>query len=221
MLIALDLERLIAGMDYQVCGIARTRTEALRLAEEHRPDLVVMDVRLADGSDGITAARELRQRFGIAALLISGQIDAAQAEQAEASSFLRKPFEARQLRRAIADALRDRLNRSRKPNAPAPAPSGAFHRAGPATHAGRAYRACPDGSTVRACSGFREVDPGKAPPAPYPVDRSARPAAKPVWCYDISVTGRTVSSANAALSAAAWRQRQGCFSLIRCGLPAA
>jgi hypothetical protein len=32
MLIALDLERLIAGMDYQVCGIARTRTEALRLA---------------------------------------------------------------------------------------------------------------------------------------------------------------------------------------------
>src|SRR3954464_6026400 len=108
MLIALDLERLIAGMDYQVCGIARTRTEALRLAEEHRPDLVVMDVRLADGSDGIAAARELRQRFGIAALLISGQIDGAQAEQAEASSFLRKPFEARQLRRAIADALRDR-----------------------------------------------------------------------------------------------------------------
>ena len=107
MLIALDLERLIAGMDYQVCGIARTRTEALRLAEEHLPDLVVMDVRLADGSDGIAAARELRQRFGIAALLISGQIDAAQAEQAEASSFLRKPFEARQLRRAIADALRE------------------------------------------------------------------------------------------------------------------
>jgi two-component system, response regulator PdtaR len=108
MLIALDLERLIAGMEYQVCGIARTRTEALRLAEEHRPDLVVMDVRLADGSDGIAAARELRQRFGIAALLISGQIDAVQAEQAEATNFLRKPFEARQLRRAIADALRDR-----------------------------------------------------------------------------------------------------------------
>jgi two-component system, response regulator PdtaR len=80
----------------------------LRLAEEHRPDLVVMDVRLADGSDGIGAARELRQRFGIAALLISGQIDAAQAEQAEATNFLRKPFEARQLRRAIADALRQR-----------------------------------------------------------------------------------------------------------------
>ena len=32
---------------------------ALRLAEEHRPDLVVMDVRLADGSDGIAAARDI------------------------------------------------------------------------------------------------------------------------------------------------------------------
>ncbi|WP_192499323.1 response regulator [Skermanella pratensis] len=106
MLIAMDLERLIEGMDYTVCGLARTRTEALRLAEEHRPDLVVMDVRLADGSDGIAAARELRQRFNIGALMISGQIDAAQAEEAEAEIFLRKPFEPRQLRRAIADALR-------------------------------------------------------------------------------------------------------------------
>ncbi|UEM22487.1 response regulator [Skermanella mucosa] len=106
MLIAMDLERLIEGMDYTVCGLARTRAEALRLAEEHRPDLVVMDVRLADGSDGIAAARELRQRFDIGALMISGQIDAAQAEEAEAEIFLRKPFEPRQLRRAIADALR-------------------------------------------------------------------------------------------------------------------
>ncbi|EWY40077.1 chemotaxis protein CheY [Skermanella stibiiresistens SB22] len=106
MLIAMDLERLIEGMEYQVCGLARTRAEAIRLAEEHRPDLVVMDVRLADGGDGIAVAREMRQRFNIGALMISGQIDAAQAEQAQAEIFLRKPFEARQLRRAIADALR-------------------------------------------------------------------------------------------------------------------
>jgi CheY-like chemotaxis protein len=178
MLIALDLERLIAGMDYQVCGIARTRTEALRLAEEHRPDLVVMDVRLADGSDGIAAARELRQRFGIAALLISGQIDAAQAEQAEASSFLRKPL--RRASSAAPSLTRSAtvLNRRRKINAPAPAPSGAFRRADPATHAVRAYRACPGGLAVRACSGFREADPGKAPPVPGPADRSARTVAE-------------------------------------------
>ena len=106
MLIAMDLQRLIENMGYEVCGLARTRTEALRLADEHRPNLAVMDVRLADGSDGIAAAREMRQRFGIGALLISGQIDAAQAEEAEAPIFLRKPFEPRQLRRAIADALR-------------------------------------------------------------------------------------------------------------------
>jgi CheY-like chemotaxis protein len=106
MLIAMDLQRLIENMGYEVCGMARTRTEALRLAELHRPDLAVMDVRLADGSDGIAAAREMRKRFGIGALLISGQIDAAQAEEAEAPIFLRKPFEPRQLRRAIADALR-------------------------------------------------------------------------------------------------------------------
>lgn len=44
--------------DLEPVGVAHDTLEALRLARDLRPDLVVMDVRLGDG-DGIAAAREL------------------------------------------------------------------------------------------------------------------------------------------------------------------
>jgi two-component system response regulator DevR len=50
----------IAG-DIMVCGEASSADEALRVAEWANPDVVLMDVRLADGS-GIEAARALRAR---------------------------------------------------------------------------------------------------------------------------------------------------------------
>jgi DNA-binding NarL/FixJ family response regulator len=44
---------------FQVVAEAGTAADAIAMAERHRPDLVVMDVRLPDGS-GIEACREIR-----------------------------------------------------------------------------------------------------------------------------------------------------------------
>jgi two-component system, response regulator PdtaR len=70
-LTALDIEYLVQQLGYEVCGIAASAPEAVQAADELRPDLVLMDIRLARGTDGIQAAGEIRTRFDIASLYLS------------------------------------------------------------------------------------------------------------------------------------------------------
>jgi DNA-binding NarL/FixJ family response regulator len=52
-------ELISAEPGYEVVGEAASGPEAVRLAEQHRPDIVIMDVRMPDG-DGIEACRQIR-----------------------------------------------------------------------------------------------------------------------------------------------------------------
>ncbi len=57
------LSMLVALIDgVQIIGSASDGDEALRMAEKHRPDVVLMDLRMP-GMDGITATAELHQRL--------------------------------------------------------------------------------------------------------------------------------------------------------------
>lgn len=50
--VALDLESILLEAGKEVVGIAAEADEAVVLARRERPDLVLMDIRLAGGSDG-------------------------------------------------------------------------------------------------------------------------------------------------------------------------
>src|SRR3712207_545619 len=50
-LIAMDLEALVEGLGHNVTGVARTRTEAVKLASAKQPGLILADIQLADGRD--------------------------------------------------------------------------------------------------------------------------------------------------------------------------
>jgi len=52
LMIADVAEEVLVDSGYQVCGIARTVAEAVALGLEHKPDIAVIDVRLADGGLG-------------------------------------------------------------------------------------------------------------------------------------------------------------------------
>jgi DNA-binding response OmpR family regulator len=43
------LEEILVDHNYEVCGIARTVDEAVALGERHKPDLAILDIRLAEG----------------------------------------------------------------------------------------------------------------------------------------------------------------------------
>jgi DNA-binding NarL/FixJ family response regulator len=108
--------------DFEVVGEAGTVREAVHQAQELTPDVVIMDVRLPDGS-GIDATRELRALFpalGIVVLtMYAGDEPLFAALEAGASAFIPKDAPANDVIDAarfsaadLADALKRRLNPS-------------------------------------------------------------------------------------------------------------
>jgi DNA-binding response OmpR family regulator len=70
-LVAMLVEDALTLHGHRVIGIADTVAAAMALAEQDRPDLVLCDVKLADGDSGLTAAQLLADR-GIPCIFLSG-----------------------------------------------------------------------------------------------------------------------------------------------------
>lgn len=62
---AKDLQITLEDFGYEVSAIASTGEDAVQKAEEHRPDLVLMDIVLLNKMDGIEAADQIRKRFDL------------------------------------------------------------------------------------------------------------------------------------------------------------
>lgn len=58
-IIALDLEGIVADLGHPITGIARTESGTLDLFKREKPDLILSDIQLADGSSGIDAVNEI------------------------------------------------------------------------------------------------------------------------------------------------------------------
>jgi len=94
---------------YAVVGTARSAEQAISMAVDHGPDLVLMDVKLLDNSDGIAAAGEILERTGIRCLMATGQTDAktkARAAMVQPLGWLPKPYGNEEMVQAVANAMR-------------------------------------------------------------------------------------------------------------------
>src|SRR5437016_9975311 len=74
-LVALQFENALTEAGFDVVDIASTAEEAVQFVPEHQAELVLMDVRLAGPQDGIHAAGEILERFGIRSIFISAFAD--------------------------------------------------------------------------------------------------------------------------------------------------
>lgn len=107
-LIALELENRLLDAGYQVVGIASTANEAVSLADEKRPDLAVMDIRLLGRRDGVDAAIELFTKFSIRSIFASAHADVETRERAAPANpigWVQKPYPADALIRLIKEFL--------------------------------------------------------------------------------------------------------------------
>jgi len=107
-IVALDIEQQLAGLGYEVVATARTGEDACRLAEQQRPDLVLMDIHLAGAMTGIDAATQIHQTLDVPVVFLTAYSDAGtleSAKQAEPHGYVVKPFEARHLHSTLQMAL--------------------------------------------------------------------------------------------------------------------
>lgn len=105
---AMDLEMTLKEIGYEVVATASIGEEAIRKAEEQRPDLVLMDIVLQGEMDGIAAAEEMRKRFDIPVVYLTAYADEEKLSRARATEpfgYIVKPFNNKALSGNIEMAL--------------------------------------------------------------------------------------------------------------------
>lgn len=100
-ILAVELEYLVAATGAQPVGHAMTSPEAVALAVETRPDLALVDVHLADGPTGIDAAREMTSHCGAIVLFITANLKRLPEDFAGACGVMSKPYSEHGVRAAI------------------------------------------------------------------------------------------------------------------------
>lgn len=107
---------LASAPEVEVVGAASSGHEALDLAEELNPDVVLCDLRLGDGLDGVDVTAALRKR-GTAVLILTtydNDSDIARAVLAGAAGYLLKDAEPDDIIAGVLDAAAGRLVLSRE-----------------------------------------------------------------------------------------------------------
>jgi CheY-like chemotaxis protein len=106
-IIALDIQSIVSDMGHKITGVAATRDAALQVFARERPDLILSDIQLADGSSGIDAVNDILKAAGdipvifitaFPELLLTG-------ERPEPAFVITKPSIEEQVRSAVSQAM--------------------------------------------------------------------------------------------------------------------
>lgn len=105
-IISLDLQSIVREMGHTVSAIATTRDEAVRAARRTEPGLVLADIKLADGSSGIDAVRQILSEVQVPIVFITAYPERLlTGERPEPTFLVTKPFAPDTVRVAVSQAL--------------------------------------------------------------------------------------------------------------------
>lgn len=104
--IAMHLQNIVEDIGHTVIGTAATRTEAVTLAKQEQADLVLADIRLADGSSGIDAVKDILSDYRVPVIFITAYPERLlTGERPEPTWLITKPFEVDTVITTIGQAL--------------------------------------------------------------------------------------------------------------------
>ncbi|MBW4547966.1 MAG: response regulator [Symplocastrum torsivum CPER-KK1] len=107
-IVALNIQNRLQGLGYSVVATVSSGEEAIQVAGETRPDLILMDIKLDGNVDGIEAAAEINRLFHLPVVYLTAYTNDEtlnRAKLTEPYGYILKPFEARDLCTTIEVAL--------------------------------------------------------------------------------------------------------------------
>ncbi len=92
--IAMDLRMLVQRCGHRVVGVAASEAEAVRLATERPTGLILADVNLGRGGDGINAVRRIMASVKVPVIFVTAYPERLlTAEEVEPAFIMSKPFD--------------------------------------------------------------------------------------------------------------------------------
>jgi DNA-binding LytR/AlgR family response regulator len=117
-LTAAHLQALVQSLGHEVTGIARTHRDALKLAHDRKPDLILSDIQLADGSSGVEAVNEILGELEAPVIFVTGHPEMLlTGAKPEPTFLIAKPFNAETVKAVIGQALFFEVRSHRKAEA--------------------------------------------------------------------------------------------------------
>jgi len=107
-IIADSIRSVLKSMDYAVPEPCCDYKEAIAMLHTEQPDLVLLDINLGSGPDGIAVARYIRDKLDIPFIFLTANSDAgtlARAKPVSPNAFIVKPFQREDLYAAIEIAM--------------------------------------------------------------------------------------------------------------------
>lgn len=104
LLLRLVVEEMLVDLGHEIVGWAASAQGAIAEAERTRPDIVLMDIQLDGGGDGIEAAREIRNQLGTPSVFMTGCTDVETHKRALLTrplAYLAKPLSFTDLEEAL------------------------------------------------------------------------------------------------------------------------
>ena len=101
LMIADMAEEILVESGYEVCGIGRTVAEAVALGRRHKPDLALLDMRLADGGLGTEVAAQLSALGRLGILYATGNITDVTLNATHGDACIVKPYSSDDLVRGL------------------------------------------------------------------------------------------------------------------------
>ena len=106
-IIAMDISSIVESMGHEVTGVARTRDQAVKLAKQTPPDMILADIQLADKSSGIDAVNDiLGQMDEVPVVFITAFPERLlTGERPEPAFLITKPYTEDQVQSAVSQAM--------------------------------------------------------------------------------------------------------------------
>ena len=107
-IVSKDIQQSLKKLGYNIVGASSTGEKAIELAEEHKPDLVLMDIMLKGEMSGIDAAEKIKASLNIPVIYLTAYADEntlSKAKVTEPYGYIIKPFKEIDLHTSIEMAL--------------------------------------------------------------------------------------------------------------------